>query len=67
MSDSKDQLAEAAWETARRVVELLRWDREEQQAEAFVEILLVIEDGFQQFVAARRRAFIQAKGDPGRN
>lgn len=67
MSQPKDAQAEAAWEMATRVVELLRWDREEQRAEAFVEILLVVEGELERFLAARRRIFIWVTGEPGSN
>jgi hypothetical protein len=67
MASTKDLVAELAWETATRVVELLRWDREEQRAEAFVEIVLVIENGFERLLAARCRDFLRAAAEPGRN
>lgn len=67
MDDAKDLLAVVAWETAVEIVNLLRWDREEQQAEAFVEILVVVQDGLERYVAARRRAYTRGAGDPGRN
>ena len=67
MGESKDAQAEAAWETATRIVELLRWDREEQRAEAFVEILLVVDEGIGRFVAAHRWALVAAACEPGRN
>ncbi|MFO0849974.1 MAG: hypothetical protein U0871_15670 [Gemmataceae bacterium] len=67
MDDAKDLQAVIAWETAVEVVNLLRWDREEQQAEAFVEILLVVQAGLERYVAARRLEFARAAGDPGRN
>lgn len=67
MASTKDLVAELAWETATRVVDLLRWDREEQRAEAFVEVVLVIEDGFERLAAARYREFRRAAAEPGRN
>lgn len=65
MDRPKDLRTEIAWETARRVVDLLRWDREEQRAEAFVEILLVVEEGFARFVAASSSGLLVT--EPGRN
>jgi len=67
MGDAKDVVAEIAWETARQVVDLIRWDREEQRADAFVEILLVIDRGFERLAAARRKAYSRSAGEPGKN
>jgi hypothetical protein len=63
----KDLRAVAAWETATRIVELLRWDREEQRAEAFVEILLVVEEGFERAISAHWQLFAQTLAAPGQN
>jgi hypothetical protein len=49
------------------VVELIRWEREEQMAEAVVAIAVVVEDGLRRYLADRRRRFGGAAGDPGRN
>lgn len=67
MGNTEDDVAEAAWQTAVAVVELIRWEREEQMAEAVVEIAVVVEDGLRRYLAERRRRFGGAAGDPGRN
>lgn len=67
MDPPKDLRARAAWETATEIVALIRWDREEQRADAFVETLLVVEAGFERYGAAQWQMFTRALGEPGRN
>ena len=67
MSEPQDLRPQVAWETATQVVEVLNGTREEGRAEAFVEVLLVIENGFTKFGREHRRLFTRAVGTPGRN
>ena len=67
MVEPKDAQAQAAWDITTRVVGVIRWDREEQRAEAFVEILVVVGEELERLATANRRVFLAAAGEPGRN